>query len=69
MAVPVYPFYISKFIHVSNASFLTTFPAAGQMGAQHMVLNEEQVAFSDWINTNLARDKDVAHLLPLNVSR
>ena len=44
-------------------------PAAGQMGAQHMVLNEEQVAFSDWINTNLARDKDVAHLLPLNVSR
>ena len=42
---------------------------SGQMGAQHMVLNEEQVAFSDWINTNLARDKDVAHLLPLNVGR
>ena len=39
------------------------------MGAQHMVLNEEQVAFSDWINTNLGRDKDVAHLLPLNVGR
>ena len=32
-----------------------------------MVLNEEQVAFSDWINNNLRDDKDVAHLLPLNV--
>jgi len=39
---------------------------AGAMGAQHMVLNEEQVAFSDWINNNLRDDKDVAHLLPLN---
>ena len=39
----------------------------GAMGAQHMVLNEEQVAFSDWINNNLRDDKDVAHLLPLNV--
>merc|ERR1712241_1358047 len=47
--------------HDKNAQVI-----AGQMGAQHMVLNEEQVAFSDWINTNLGRDKDVAHLLPLN---
>ena len=37
------------------------------MGAQHMVLNEEQVAFSDWINNNLSKDKDVGHLLLLNV--
>ena len=37
------------------------------MGAQHMVLNEEQAAFSDWINNNLRHDKDVSHLLPLNV--
>ena len=37
------------------------------MGAQHMVLNEEQVAFSDWMNNNLGSDKDVNHLLPLNV--
>ena len=36
------------------------------MGAQHMVLNEEQAAFSEWINTNLENDKDVKHLLPLN---
>ena len=40
---------------------------SGQMGAQHMVLNEEQVAFSDWMNNNLGSDKDVNHLLPLNV--
>ena len=40
----------------------------GQMGAQHMVLNEEQVAFSDWINQNLGKDGDVSHHLPLNVS-
>ena len=39
----------------------------GQMGAQHMVLNEEQVAFSDWINQNLKTDQDVQHHLPLNV--
>ena len=32
-----------------------------------MVLNEEQVAFSDWINQNLKTDKDVQHHLPLNV--
>jgi hypothetical protein len=38
------------------------------MGAQHMVLNEEQVAFSDWINNNLSSDKDVGHLLLLNVT-
>ena len=38
------------------------------MGAQHMVLNEEQVAFSDWINNNLGADPDTKHLLPLNVS-
>ena len=33
-----------------------------------MVLNEEQVAFSDWINQNLGKDEDVHHHLPLNVS-
>jgi len=40
----------------------------GAMGAQHMVLNEEQAAFSDWINNNLSSDKDVSHLLRLNES-
>jgi len=47
--------------HDKNAQVI-----AGQMGAQHMVLNEEQVAFSDWMNNNLGSDKDVNHLLPLN---
>ena len=49
-------FYLEKYASTS-----------GQMGAQHMVLNEEQVAFSDWMNNNLGSDKDVNHLLPLNV--
>ena len=31
-----------------------------------MVLNEEQAAFSEWINNNLETDGDVRHLLPLN---
>lgn len=26
---------------------------------------EEQLAFSDWINTNLGDDKDLKHLLPI----
>ena len=25
-----------------------------------------QIAFSDWINSNLATDKDVQHLIPLS---
>jgi len=49
--------------HDKNAQVI-----AGQMGAQHMVLNEEQVAFSDWINQNLKTDQDVKHHLPLNDS-
>ena len=39
----------------------------GVGGAQHMVLNEEQIAFSDWINTNLSGAAEVGHLLPLKV--
>ena len=30
-----------------------------------MVLNEEQAAFSDWINSQMAGDAAVSHLLPL----
>ena len=37
------------------------------MGTKHTVLNEEQAAFADWINSNLEMDKDVAHKLKLNV--
>jgi len=38
----------------------------GEMGAKHTVLNEEQAAFADWINTNMEKDKDVAYKLKLN---
>ena len=27
---------------------------------------EEQLAFSDWVNTNLAHDPDLKHLLPIS---
>merc|ERR1719394_7938 len=47
--------------HDKNAQVI-----AGQMGAQHMVLNEEQVAFSDWINQNLKTDQDVQHKMRLS---
>lgn len=40
----------------------------GKMGASHMVLNEEQAAFADWINTNMSSDPDVSHLLKLEES-
>jgi len=38
----------------------------GEMGATHLVLNEEQAAFADWINTHLSQDPDVAHKLKLS---
>ncbi|CAK9297455.1 unnamed protein product [Gordionus sp. m RMFG-2023] len=34
-------------------------------GTTHTVKQEEQVAFSHWINTNLGGDKDLNHLLPI----
>ena len=49
-----------------NSRILIFVQLLGHMGATHMVLNEEQAAFSEWINTNLEEDKDVKHLLPLN---
>ncbi|XP_055642718.1 plastin-2 isoform X2 [Toxorhynchites rutilus septentrionalis] len=35
-------------------------------GTTHSVRIEEQLAFSDWINSNLGYDKDLKHLLPLD---
>ncbi|KAG8277473.1 Plastin-3 [Homalodisca vitripennis] len=32
----------------------------------HSVRLEEQLAFSDWINSNLGGDPDLAHLLPID---
>jgi len=34
-------------------------------GTTHSVRVEEQLAFSDWINTNLGSDLDLTHILPL----
>jgi len=34
-------------------------------GTTHSVRVEEQLAFSDWINTNLGEDADLQHILPL----
>lgn len=35
-------------------------------GTTHSVRLEEQLAFSDWINSNLIFDKDLKHLLPID---
>lgn len=39
---------------------------ASAIGTTHSVRTEEQLAFSDWINTNLGGDEHLNHLLPLN---
>lgn len=35
-------------------------------GTRHSVRHEEQVAFSNWINSNLGHDQDLRHLLPID---
>lgn len=35
-------------------------------GTTHSIRLEEQLAFSDWINSNLSADPDLKHLLPLD---
>ncbi|XP_044741174.1 plastin-2 [Chrysoperla carnea] len=39
---------------------------ASSEGTTHSVRLEEQLAFSDWINTNLSGDQDLKHLLPID---
>ncbi|XP_046984411.1 plastin-3 isoform X1 [Schistocerca americana] len=39
---------------------------ASSEGTTHSVRLEEQLAFSDWINTNLRLDPDLKHLLPID---
>ena len=36
------------------------------IGTTHSVRSEEEMAFADWINSNLGADPDVKHLLPLS---
>lgn len=38
---------------------------ASSEGTTHSVRLEEQLAFSDWINSNLSVDPDLKHLLPI----
>ncbi|KAK5639053.1 hypothetical protein RI129_011545 [Pyrocoelia pectoralis] len=39
---------------------------ASNEGTTHSVRVEEQLAFSDWINSNLKHDPDLKHLLPID---
>ncbi|KAB0800212.1 hypothetical protein PPYR_05952 [Photinus pyralis] len=39
---------------------------ASNEGTMHCVRVEEQLAFSDWINSNLKHDPDLKHLLPID---
>ena len=36
------------------------------LGTTHSVRAEEEDAYADWINTNLASDADVKHLVPIS---
>ncbi|OQV23557.1 Plastin-1 [Hypsibius exemplaris] len=36
-------------------------------GTTHSIRVEEQAAFSDWINSNLSRDPDLKHILPIDI--
>lgn len=36
------------------------------LGTTHSVRQEEQMAFSGWINSNLSHDPDLKHLLPID---
>ncbi|KAK2718773.1 hypothetical protein QYM36_005945, partial [Artemia franciscana] len=38
---------------------------ASSQGTTHSVRLEEQLAFSDWVNSNLGEDLDLKHLLPI----
>lgn len=49
-----------------NLQTLGGMSEASSAGTTHSVRHEEQVAFSDWINSNLSRDPDLKHLLPID---
>ncbi|XP_042894808.1 plastin-2 isoform X1 [Parasteatoda tepidariorum] len=49
-----------------NLQHLGGMSEASSEGTTHSVRHEEQVAFSDWINSNLGRDPDLKHLLPID---
>lgn len=49
-----------------NLQHLGGMSEASSEGTKHSVRQEEQVAFSNWINTKLSNDPDLKHLLPLD---
>lgn len=49
-----------------NLQHLGGMSEASSEGTTHSVRQEEQVAFSNWINTKLNNDPDLRHLLPLD---
>ncbi|XP_033213031.1 plastin-3 isoform X2 [Belonocnema kinseyi] len=49
-----------------NLETLGGISEASSEGTTHSVRLEEQLAFSDWINTNLGHDPDLKHLLPID---
>lgn len=59
------PNYKEKVKHVVNVQHIHGMSEASNYDVLHTVRNEEQVAFSDWINSNLGVDRDLRHLLPL----
>ncbi|XP_067124802.1 plastin-1 isoform X2 [Centruroides vittatus] len=50
-----------------NVETLGGMSEASSEGTTHSVRHEEQVAFSDWINSNLKNDQDLKHLLPIDI--
>jgi len=60
----------SKFKQVvskkENLETLGGMSDASSEGTTHSVRLEEQLAFSDWINSNLRHDTDLKHLLPID---
>ncbi|UYV68903.1 PLS3 [Cordylochernes scorpioides] len=49
-----------------NLETLGGMSTASSEGTTHTVRQEEQVAFSDWINSNLGSDPDLKHILPID---
>lgn len=49
-----------------NLETLGGMSEASSEGTTHSVRHEEQVAFSDWVNTHLGYDPDLKHLLPID---
>lgn len=49
-----------------NLEIISGTSDASAAGTTHSVRLEEQLAFSDWINSNLSHDADLKHLLPMD---